>query len=79
MSLQQMYHLVHHQEHSSFNILDNVDLRFVNVAPLSTTIKSASTKSSPMSVPPSISNVVIGVVPPDNPAPDPVNWLAENQ
>ena len=29
-----------------------------------------------MSVPPSISKVEIGVVPPDNPAPDPVNWLA---
>ena len=42
-------------------------------APSSTIIKSASAKAAPISVPPSISNVAIGVVPADNPAPDPVN------
>ena len=53
--------------------LDIADLRFVPPAPSSTTIKSPSAKSAPISVPPSISNVAIGVVPADNPAPDPVN------
>ena len=46
-------------------------------APSSTTSKSPSVKSAPISVPPSISSVEIGVVPPVNPAPDPVNCVAE--
>ena len=53
--------------------LDIAVLRFVPPAPSSTTSKSASARSAPISVPPSISKVESGVVPPDNPAPDPVN------
>ena len=50
-------------------------LRFVPPAPSSTTSKSPSAKSAPISVPPSISRVVIGVVPADKPDPDPLNEL----
>ena len=45
---------------------------FVPPAPSSTISKSASTRSAPISVPPSISKEVIGTVPADKPDPDPV-------
>ena len=51
---------------------DIVDLRLVPPAPSSTTIKSASSRSAPISVPPSISRVVRGVVPADSPEPEPL-------
>ena len=45
--------------------------------PSSTMNSSASTIAAPISVAPSMSNVERGVVPADNPAPDPVNCVAE--
>ena len=51
---------------------DIADLRLVPPAPSSTTIKSPSERSAPMSVAPSISRVVRGVVPADSPEPEPL-------
>ena len=51
---------------------DSAALRLVPPAPSSTTIKSASSRSAPISVPPSISRVVRGVVPADSPEPEPL-------
>ena len=47
-------------------------------APSSITNKSPSTISAPISVPPSIFNVAIGVVPVVNPAPEPLKLVAVN-
>ena len=55
---------------------DIADLRLVPPAPSSTTIRSPSTKSAPISVAPSISKVVRGVVPADNPEPEPLKEAA---
>ena len=52
---------------------DIAALRLVPPAPSSTTIRSASTRSAPISSAPSISKVVRGVVPADNPEPEPLN------
>ena len=59
-------------------ILEAAVFLLVPPAPLSITKRSASTIASPISVPPSISNVANGVVPAVNPAPEPVKLVALN-
>ena len=56
--------------------LSKVTFLFVPLAPSSIMNRSASAMSPPMSVAPSISRVVIGVVPAVNPEPDPANDVA---